>query len=132
MHSRRRAELRAALTARFAWVTDPDVGPHAVQAGECDTCGAEPRLVTTCGPGSAIALGRQCARRAGESAWCDGHREAAQAALTALAALPGEADTVARMWWVATGEVALPAEQVGTALALLSLPAGGTADEVVT
>jgi hypothetical protein len=126
MDASRRAELRAKLTARFAWLADPDVGPSTVEAGECDGCGVEPRMVTTCGPGAAINLGRRCALAAGGAAWCDGHQEEAAAALAFLACLPDLADTVARMWWVATGEVALPPDAIATGLDQLALsPAAG-------
>ena len=129
MDAPRRAQLRAELTARFAWMAHPQLGPSAVEAGECDGCGAEPRLVQTCGPGPAIALGRRCALAAGDAAWCEGHRDEAAAALVFLAGLPDVADTVARMWWVATGEVALPPEAIAAALNRLALtsstPAGG-------
>jgi len=101
-----RARLRAALAGRYPWLDDdPDLGPRAVEAGECDGCGAEARLVTTCGPGPAVAVGRRCARDRGAGAWCEGHAEEASRALAWLAALPAEADDVARLWWVATGEV---------------------------
>ncbi len=101
-----RPALRAALRARYPWLDEPDVGPRGVEAGECDACGAEARLVTTCGPGP-VALGRRCAGDAGAGAWCDGHAEEAAAALAWLERLPPEADDVARLWWVATGEVRL-------------------------
>ena len=107
-----RAALRAVLRARFPWVADAEVGPAAVEAGECDRCGAEPRLVTTCGPGP-LTLGRACAAALGVGAWCDGHRDDAEAALVRLGALPPEADDVARLWWVATGEVRLDPARLG-------------------
>lgn len=100
-----RARLRAALVARYPWLTHDDLGPRAVQAGECDGCGAEARLVTTCGPAPALALGRRCARDRGAEAWCTGHADEAVEALAWLGELPAEADDVARLWWVATGEV---------------------------
>ena len=123
MEAARRGQLRAELTARFAWLAHPQFGPSAVDAGECDACGVEPRMVPTCGPGPAIALGRRCALAAGDTAWCDGHRDEAAAALVFLAGLPDVADTVARMWWVATGEVALPPDAVAAALDVLALTA---------
>lgn len=79
-------------------------GPRHVEAGECERCGEEARLVDTCGPGPRY-LGRRCAA---EEDWCDGHGEEATEALRWLAALPPEADDVARLWWVATGEVRAP------------------------
>ncbi|MBA2730341.1 MAG: hypothetical protein H0U48_06285 [Euzebyaceae bacterium] len=33
--------LRRALRQRYAWLDHPDLGPAAVDAGECDRCGAE-------------------------------------------------------------------------------------------
>lgn len=78
-----------------------------MEAGECDGCASEARLVQTCGPGPYQFLGRRCALAAGGDAWCAGHAADAAAALTKLAGLPVEADTVARVWWVATGEVRL-------------------------
>lgn len=116
-----RQALRAALLARHPWVADADVGPQAVEAGECDRCGAEARLVTTCGPGP-VALGRRCAAELGVAAWCAGHAAEAEGALAALARLPEGADDVARLWWVATGEVRLAPELVAAARAR-ALPA---------
>jgi hypothetical protein len=103
----RRRALRAALIARYGWIDHDDVGPRAVEAGECDRCGREPRMVTTCGPTRWSGLGRACALDVGQPAWCDGHADQAAGWLAQLAALPDEADVVARLWWVATGEVRL-------------------------
>lgn len=100
-----RAGLREALRQRWPWVADPDVGPSSVEAGECDRCGAEPRLVETCGPAPHRYLGRRCATY---DDWCDGHRDDAAAALAWLAERTDEDDEVARLWWLATGEVRLP------------------------
>ena len=100
-----RAQLRAALVDRYPWVADADIGPRAVEAAECDRCGVEPRLVGVCGPVPWQAIGRRCAAELGTSAWCEGHADEAQRCLAALAVLPGEADAVARLWWVASGEV---------------------------
>lgn len=102
-----RQRLRAALRERYPWLGSVDVGPQAVEAGECDRCGAEARLVETCGPIAWQYLGRRCAAELADDAWCDGHAEQADSALRWLARLPDEADTVARLWWVATGEVTL-------------------------
>ncbi len=118
-----RARLRHALVARYPWVTDREWGPAAVEAGECDGCGAEARLVRTCGPASGEYVGRRCAAALGPDAWCDGHEDDAASALAWLSALPGEADLVARVWWVATGEVAPPPGGAGLALAQLGMPA---------
>ena len=102
-----KAALRTALLRRYPWVGDPQWGPRNVEAGECDGCGAEARLVETCGPGADRYLGRSCAAYAGDAAWCDGHADEARQALVWLQQLPVEADDVARLWWVATGEVGL-------------------------
>lgn len=100
-----RRGLRRALADRHPWLADTDVGPQAVEAGECDRCGVEARLVQVCGPGPWGSLGRRCAAELGSAAWCDGHVDDAQRALTVLAALPVQVDDIARLWWVATGEV---------------------------
>lgn len=105
--------LRTALRERYPWVGDRRWGPQAVEAGECDSCGAEPRLAETCGPGVHRYLGRACARAVGQQAWCDGHAEDATEALGWLERLPPEADDVARLWWVATGEVRLDPALLG-------------------
>lgn len=102
-----RASLRDALRARHPWLDHEDFGPRTVEAGECDRCGAETRLVATCGPTAWPALGRRCAAEVGTDAWCDGHRDDAERALAWLTGLPAVADQVARLWWVSTGEVRL-------------------------
>lgn len=111
-----RSALRRVLRRRAPWVVHPDLGPSAVSAGECDRCGHEARMVQPCGPppddlpGRATpdwALGRACADALGTEAWCDGHEDDARAALAWLAALPANADVIARLWWLATGEVRL-------------------------
>ena len=102
-----RTALRMALLQCYPWVADDVVGPGAVEAGECDRCRVEPRLVTTCGPTAWAALGRRCALQVGVEAWCDGHVPEGKSWLAALRGLPAEADAVARLWWVATGEVRL-------------------------
>lgn len=51
------------------------------------------------------ALGRACASAIGVDAWCGGHEREARAALRWLAELPQEADDIARLWWLATGEI---------------------------
>ena len=122
MNYARRQELLAVLRSRYPWVDAPDCGPAAVEAGECDRCCAEARLIETCGPGVHQYLGRRCAAHLGESAWCDGHGNQASEILAWLARLPDEADTVARLWWVATGEVGV--DRSATAdLERLELPA---------
>jgi GNAT superfamily N-acetyltransferase len=112
-----RRALRGALVERYPWITDPDVGPRAVEAGECDRCGAESRLVTTCGPTQWAGLGRRCAAAVGLRSWCDGHADDATRWLAHLRTLPDEADTVARLWWVATGEVRMDATTAAPLLA---------------
>lgn len=102
-----RAALRDALRARHPWLDAEDLGPRSVEAGECDRCGAEARLVSTCGPTPWPALGRRCAAEVGVEAWCDGHQDEAERALRWLETLPDAADQAARLWWVATGEVRL-------------------------
>lgn len=102
-----RAALRDALRARYPWLDEERFGPRAVEAGECDRCRAEARMVTTCGPVAWPALGRRCAAEVGADAWCDGHRDEREQALAWLADLPDLADKVARLWWVSTGEVKL-------------------------
>lgn len=118
-----RAALRQALAQRYPWVTAAEVGPRSVEAGECDACGAEARLVTTCGPAAHVYLGRRCAAKFGTAAWCDGHEDQAREALAWLTRLPAEADTVARLWWVASGEVALDPDLRQAACRRLGLPA---------
>ena len=117
-----RAALRVLLARRYPWVVRTDLGPRSVEAGECDGCGAEARLVMTCGPGADVYLGRRCARARGEHAWCDGHHDDAEAALGWLVQLPEEADAVARLWWVATGEVTLDPDLVARTRRRLGLP----------
>src|SRR5688572_357573 len=93
-----RGRLAHLLRQQYPWVADPEIGPASVEAGECDECGAEARLVQTCGPGSAVFLGRRCALAAGTDAWCDGHTDDAVTALAWLERLPPEADAAARLW----------------------------------
>jgi hypothetical protein len=107
MDTTRRTALRRALRARYPWVADSDWGPATVEAGECDGCGGEARLFQTCGPDAGQYLGRRCLNELGSQALCDGHAAEARAALAWVGNLPAQADLVARVWWVATGEVAL-------------------------
>jgi hypothetical protein len=123
----RRRHLRAALIARHPWIAHDEVGPRTVEAGECDRCGGEARLVATCGPTGWAALGRACASEIGVAAWCDGHVDQARAWLRLLAALPTEADAAARLWWVATGEVRLDPSAVES-LQRVALPRERGAD----
>lgn len=105
MHPIDKPALRQALRERYPWVLAAEHGPRAVDAGECDRCGAEARLVPTCGPIAWAALGRRCAAELGADAWCEGHGAQAASTLAWVASLPDVADDVARLWWVATGEV---------------------------
>ena len=125
-----RGALRRALLARYPWLRDPDLGPASVEAGECDACGAEPRMAAPCGPppplpgpaGPNWALGRRCLLAYGDQVWCGGHETEAAVVVAWVRALPEEADTAARLWWVATGEVRLDPGLVDAArrLALLA------------
>jgi hypothetical protein len=108
-----RSALRVLLLRHHPWLASTDHGPQAVEAGECDRCGAEPRLTQTCGPSGYPYLGRACALRLGADAWCDGHAAEAQSALSWLAALDESADDVARLWWLTTGEVRFDRDLVG-------------------
>jgi hypothetical protein len=96
-----KAELRESLRRAHPWLDDLRFGPRNVDAGECDRCAAEPRLVQTCGPGAG-QLGRRCATA---DDWCGGHADEAADALAYLHALPQDADDVAWLWWLSTGEV---------------------------
>lgn len=113
-----RAQLRRVLAERYPFVRDPDVGPSAVDAGECDRCGRAPRVAPTCGPVAWEALCVGCATAVGDDGWCDGHRDDAVALRETMAAWPPEHETVARLWWVATGEIAVDTWLVDRAVAL--------------
>jgi hypothetical protein len=116
--------LMAALRAHYPWLDRADVGPRAVEAGECDRCGHEARLAETCGPSPHRYIGRLCAARLGHEAWCEGHRERAEEHLRWLAELPPEADDVARLWWIATGEIRLDPGVVSRHTSLADVVAG--------
>ncbi|MEE8600361.1 hypothetical protein [Euzebya tangerina] len=131
-----RRALRSTLLDRAPWLGDTDRGPQSVSAGECDLCGQEARLVQPCGPppsalGAAAAptwaLGRRCAAELGVAGWCDGHAEEARTTLAWLAALPANADLVARLWWVACGEVRPDPTLSRTAVALIAADTVGNA-----
>jgi hypothetical protein len=113
-----RAALRDALRAAHPWLLAGQWGPQSVSAGECDRCGQAPRLLPTCGPVAWQALCRDCAADLGTDAWCDGHREEGIAALVWAADLPDDWDDVVRLWWIATGEVRLPPQEMGQSRAL--------------
>ncbi|CAN5843894.1 hypothetical protein BH24ACT15_BH24ACT15_28370 [soil metagenome] len=132
-----RADLRRQLQGRYDWLANVDIGPQAVTAGECDVCGQEARMVQPCGPppsslGSAAgpdwALGRRCAEQAGVEGWCDGHRDQAVQALAWLRQLSPNADVVARLWWLATGEVRPDPQLLVTAQALVANAGPGLLD----
>jgi hypothetical protein len=119
------------LVERYAWLRmgqAPEVGPLTVDAGECDRCGREPRLVEVCGPLPWTAIGRRCASELGAQAWCDGHAEQADRNLRTLRGLPAEADVVARLWWVATGEVRPIGPAAGALAAEVELITGTSSD----
>jgi hypothetical protein len=93
------AELRASLERAHPWLADERF--RDVSAGDCDRCGAEPRLVRTCGPGAG-ELGRACAT---EDDFCAGHADEGAATVAWLASLPEDADEIAVLWWYGTGEL---------------------------
>lgn len=99
-----------------------------MEAGECDRCGEEPRLLPTCGPVAWTALCRTCAGDVGHDAWCDGHAEEAADLLAWAERLPDEWPTVCRLWWIATGEVRIGEVEEEELAARLPLP-GGRTDE---
>ena len=128
MNIQERRALRNVLLDRAPWLANTDIGPQSVSAGECDTCGDEVRLVQPCGPppqtlGRAAtpdwALGRACAIAVGVAGWCSGHEEEAQGCLDWLTGLPPDADVIARLWWLASGEVRPDPALVTRARALL-------------
>lgn len=106
-----RARLRTALLSVAPWLGAEDVGPRAVDAGLCETCGRHPRLLPTCGPSGATALCRDCALAAGDEAWCSGHREEGHAARRWATALPDRWAELVVLWWVATGEIGFDAAE---------------------
>jgi hypothetical protein len=94
-------ELKARLLREYPWLGHDEYGPRNVVAGDCDRCHAEARLVETCGPDGG-SYGRRCAR---EEDWCDGHQTQAAQAIQWLTALPDDADQIAYLWWLSTGEL---------------------------
>lgn len=100
-----RRELRRALAEVAPWLEDSDLGPRTVDAGTCPRCETLPALVPTCGPATWAALCASCAVAVGEDAWCDGHRDDAEAALAKVAALPARWPDLVVLFWVATGEL---------------------------
>lgn len=89
-----------------------------MEAGECDRCGQEPRLLPTCGPVAWTALCRSCAGEVGPEAWCEGHADQAADLLAWAEELPEEWPTVCRVWWIATGEVRVDDASLATRLPL--------------
>ncbi len=109
-----KAELRAALQREHPWLGNDEFGPRNVVAGDCDRCAAEARLVETCGPDGG-SYGRRCATA---DDWCEGHADDAERALAWLRALPPDADEVAYLWWLSTGELrysGTPSARLGVA-----------------
>lgn len=111
-----RRRLRSALSSAAPWLDRPDVGPRAVDAGQCDRCEVRPRLVPTCGPVPWRSLCRACTLETGPAAWCDGHAEDAQEVLAWVAGLPPWWSDAVVLWWVATGEVAAPPQELAPGL----------------
>lgn len=103
-----RRRLRAALTALAPWLDHPDAGPRTVDAGQCDRCDGQPRVLATCGPIQWRALCRDCALEVGSDAWCDGHAEHGRELLQWARDLPAWWGDAVVLWWVATGEVGTP------------------------
>lgn len=100
-----RRRLRAALETDAPWLTDPVVGPTTVDAGSCDLCGDQPRVVATCGPAPARTLCVTCIDEVGADGWCDGHDDVAAAARAWAAAVPAWWADAVVLWWLSTGEV---------------------------
>jgi hypothetical protein len=94
-----RGSLRRRLLEVAPWLGRTDVGPQAVDAGVCDRCLREPRLLPTCGPTVGLAVCRACAAELGYDGWCVGHQD------EGAAALPDRWADLVTLWWVATGEV---------------------------
>lgn len=107
-----RRQLRSALSSAAPWLTRGDVGPRAVDAGQCDRCEQRPRLVPTCGPVAWRALCRACVLDVGLDAWCDGHADDGRDVLAWVADLPAWWGDAVVLWWVTTGEVAAPPHEV--------------------
>jgi hypothetical protein len=100
-----RHALRRALLEAEPWLAATEVGPANVDAGTCDRCSEQPRLLPTCGPTGHAALCRDCALALGEEAWCEGHAEAGAAARRWAAELPASWAQTVVLWWFATGEL---------------------------
>jgi hypothetical protein len=100
-----RQQLRISLLAVAPWLAATDVGPQAVEAGRCETCDVQPRVVPTCGPGAPGAVCRDCALDLGDEGWCEGHRATGEAARAWASTLPDRWADLVIAWWVTTGEV---------------------------
>lgn len=100
-----RPALRRALLDAAPWLAATEVGPQAVDAGNCDRCGNAPRLLPTCGPAGADAVCRRCAEELGDDGWCDGHVEDGRAARDWARSLPDRWADAVTLWWIATGEL---------------------------
>lgn len=107
-----RRALRDALAEVAPWTRETDVGPRAVDAGQCDRCGEHPRLLPTCGPVAWRALCRDCALVVDTDAWCDGHRSDGERWLEWARSLPAWWGDAVVLSWVAAGEVGFDAEAV--------------------
>lgn len=101
----RRRDLAAALATVAPWIDDPDVGPRAVDAGECDRCGHQPRWVQTCGAQAWRAVCRDCLIELRQDLFCTGHASMAADAVRKARRLPEDWATLTRLAWIATGEV---------------------------
>ena len=101
-----RRALSAALVAVAPWTADTEAGPRAVDAGQCDRCGDQPRLLPTCGPVGWRALCRDCALAVDVDGWCEGHLDDAERLLAWAEQLPAWWGDAVVLAWVASGEVA--------------------------
>lgn len=103
-------------------MADPEVGPSAVEAGECDRCHQRPRCVPTCGPVAWVALCADCAVAVDEEGWCDGHADDGRRYRAWATGLPATWPTIVRLWWVATGEVRVDDDWLQVARAEVDAP----------
>lgn len=97
--------LRGVLEKLAPWTVDPSFGPAAVDAGECDRCGLQPRLVQTCGAQPWARVCRDCLLELGTDLFCAGHRDDGREYLARARALPDDWATITRLAWISTGEV---------------------------
>ncbi|MEX2504301.1 MAG: hypothetical protein WD378_05590 [Egicoccus sp.] len=87
------------------WLAATEVGPAAVEAGDCDRCGLAPRLLPLCGPVAWEAVCRDCGLALGGDGWCAGHEADGDQARVWAAALPDDWPPTVLLWWLATGEL---------------------------